>query len=353
MNTKSIEGDRLLVRPLLVLGAAVLLLALVYLLRPVFRVGLVVFAGVLLAVLLDGMATFLTVRTRLPRALALTVSILIFFGFFVGVGWLIGPIVASQIDQLVQRLPAGLELLRDSMTDYEWSRGLIAGAPDPQSMLSAGTGVLTNIGRALSGVAGGIVSLLIVLFVGIYLAADPEMYICGILGLLPRSRRARAKEVFAALGHVLRRWLAGRLASMAVVGLLTVLGLSIIGLPFALALGVIAALLAFVPYIGPVLGAVPAILVALIEDPIKAVYVVIVYVAVQLLETYLITPMIEQRAVSLPPALIITVQILAAVLLGPLGVLLATPLAVVIIVLVQLLYVGDVLGDPVRVLGRR
>ena len=140
---------------------------------------------------------------------------------------------------------------------------------------------------------------------------------------------------------------------MVVVGGLTALGLWIVGAPLPLALGLIAGLLSFIPLLGPVFGAVPAILVALVESPTLALYVVVVFVVVQVLETYIVTPLIQQRAVSIPPALLLTAQVLLSVLFGVMGMLLATPIAVVAIVLVQMVYIQDVLGDRTTVLGEK
>jgi predicted PurR-regulated permease PerM len=138
---------------------------------------------------------------------------------------------------------------------------------------------------------------------------------------------------------------------MAVVGFLTAVGLWVAGIPLAFVLGLIAALLSFVPYIGPIASVVPAALVALAESPTKVLYVFIIYGVVQLLESYLITPLIQERAVSIPPAVLISAQVIMGILAGAIGVLMATPLAVVLIVLVQMLYLADVLGDPVSTLG--
>jgi predicted PurR-regulated permease PerM len=138
---------------------------------------------------------------------------------------------------------------------------------------------------------------------------------------------------------------------MAVVGVLTAIGLWVAGVPLAFVLGLIAALLSFVPYIGPLAAVIPAALVALAEDPTKVIYVFALYGAVQLLESYLITPLIQERAVSIPPAVLIAAQVIMGVLAGAAGVLMATPLAVVLIVLVQMLYLEDVLGDSVSTLG--
>jgi predicted PurR-regulated permease PerM len=139
---------------------------------------------------------------------------------------------------------------------------------------------------------------------------------------------------------------------MSVVGVLTTLGLWIAGIPNPLALGLLAALLSFVPYVGPILSFVPAVLVALMVSLTKVLYVVIVFGFVQTLESYVVTPLVQQRAVSMPPVILITAQIAVGVLSGAIGVLLAAPLAVVVIVLLQMLYVEDVLGDSIQVLGQ-
>jgi predicted PurR-regulated permease PerM len=116
-------------------------------------------------------------------------------------------------------------------------------------------------------------------------------------------------------------------------------------------LGLIATLLAFIPLIGPVVSAIPDVLIGLLDSPMKALYAAVVYVVVQALESNIVTPLIQKKAVSLPPAVILISQSLMAVMFGWVGVLLSTPLAVAVIVAVQLLYVEDILGDSVTVLG--
>jgi predicted PurR-regulated permease PerM len=167
----------------------------------------------------------------------------------------------------------------------------------------------------------------------------------GITKLFPIEKRPRVREILYQIVDMLGWWLIGKAGSMLVIGILTWIGLWIIGVPLSLTLGLIAGLLSFIPNFGPILSAVPAILLGFIDSPVKALYVLILYIVVQLIESNLITPMIERRTVELPPALTIISQLALGVLIGGLGLVLATPLLAVVMVLVQTVYIQDVLGD--------
>lgn len=341
----SSSGLRYYTRLVLIAGGILFLLVLsLLLLRHVASALLLVFAGILLAVLLDGLTTKLCDYTWLSRGWGLGLVVALLLAFFVAAGWLAGPQIGDQVTQLGDRIPNAIERIRSSLMQYGWGRSILSSASGSKQIMSFVAGGITNVLRA---VASG----LIIVVIGLYLAAEPGMYTDGAIRLLPPPKRDRAREVGRALGHALRWWLVGRFASMTVVGILTALGLWIAGVPLVLVLGLIAALLSFIPYIGPIASVIPAVLVALAESPIKVIYVIIVYGAVQLLESYLITPLIQERAVSIPPALLITAQVLMGLLAGAIGVLLATPLAVATIVVVQMLYLEDVLGDSVKTLG--
>ncbi|MBD3401415.1 AI-2E family transporter [candidate division GN15 bacterium] len=332
-------------------GIVAIFALVVYLLGSLAQMLLGVFAGVLLAVLLDGLTGWLQTVTRLPRILTLWIVILLLLGLGGLIGWLLGPRIAEQFVRLSERLPDAYESIRESLRANPWGRQLLQNVPTLDELVTPGSEVMGRVAGVFSTTVGALLSALLVLFVGLYLAIDPRLYIDNAIRLVPENRRKRAREISAAIGHALRWWLAGRFASMAVVGLLTGIGLWIAGVPLAFTLGLIAAVLSFVPFVGPIISAIPAVLVALAESPILAVYVVIVYAAVQAMESYLITPLIQKRAVSLPPALLIVVQVVMGVLFGALGVFLATPFAVAVIVVIQMLYVEDVLGDSVTVMG--
>jgi predicted PurR-regulated permease PerM len=185
----------------------------------------------------------------------------------------------------------------------------------------------------------------IVVLLAIYFASEPRLYSDGLAKLFPISQRPRAQEVFAAIGQTLQWWLIGKVASMIFIGILTWIGLSIIGVPMALTLGLIAGLLSFIPNFGPIISAVPAVLFAFIVSPISAVYAAGLFIGVQIVESNLVTPFIERRTVELPPALTVVFQLGLAVTIGGLGLVLATPLLAVVVVLVQMVYLEDILGD--------
>ncbi len=343
----------ILPRPLLVAVAIMASLVLLHFLRPVAQALLVLFGGGMLAVFIHGIASWLVKRLRLPRQIALTLVVVGVIAVPVLIGWLIGPQIVDQVLQLRDRLPEAREGIETALSRSDWGRRVLEAYPAFRDSYTPGPDAISRVTGIFSTTAGAVASLFVMLFLGVYLAAAPRLYVSGVTRLFPRARRSRVREVLTAMVNVLRRWLAGRFASMLAVGVLTLIALAIAHVPLALALSVIAGLLTFVPYVGPVLAAVPAILVVLVDDPIKAIAIVVIYTVVQLLENYLITPLIQQRAVSLAPAFLITTQILMAVLFGPLGVLFATPLAVVGVVAIQAFYIEDVLGDRTDLLGGR
>lgn len=352
--SEDVESDRHYARRVLIaVGIIALAVLLAYLLQYVGFVLLLGFAGILLAIGFDGLADLVYQRTPLTRGWSLT---LVFIGLVVLMGTLfgsLGPLVVDQMTELAQRLPNAINNLQSYVETYPWGRMLLRNVPGPQEILANSSSVLRHVMGAFSTAFGALANVLLILVLGIYIAVHPSLYTNSAVYLLPRHRRARAQEVLAALGHAMRRWFAGRLASMAMVGVLTYIGLSIVGVPLSLALGVITAILEFVPYLGPILALIPAVLVALLESPILVLYVLPLYALMQLAESYLITPLIEKRAVSIPPAYLIFVQVLGGVLAGFIGVVLAEPLAVLTAILVQMLYIEDLLGDSVRVMGER
>ena len=194
-------------------------------------------------------------------------------------------------------------------------------------------------------------TLVLILFVGLYLAAEPELYIDGVTRLFSHEYRDHARKLLYAVGTALAGWLVGQGIDMAFIGVMTGLGLWAIGVPLAFSLGLLAALANFIPNFGPFIALVPSELLALTVNPHKMVGVFVLFLIVQGIEGYILQPVIQRRTVSLPPALTVLAQVLLGLLLGPMGVILATPLMASAMVLVKVLYVRDVLRDPIKVEG--
>jgi len=210
-------------------------------------------------------------------------------------------------------------------------------------VLGRGAEVLEHVQVAGTGHGRDGLVLIVVVFLGLYLAFQPGLYTRGIVRLFPKAKRPRMAEVLAETGETLQRWLVGRAILMVANGALTALGLWLLGIPMPFTLGLLAGLLNFVPNIGPILAGVPAVLIAWTQGQALAVFGL--YFVLQMADGYIFTPLVQQRTVSLAPALTILAQVLFGVLAGSLGLLLATPLTAAALVLVRRLYLEDVLGD--------
>jgi predicted PurR-regulated permease PerM len=327
------------------------LLILLYFLLKISHILLILFMGVLLAVILDTLMTTVMKITKVPRAVAFILVIIFLFGLTFLIGFLIGPGLVDQMVLLSQRIPQAFENIKTMLANTELGSRLMTDFSDFNRLLPPFSDVLGGISGVFSTTLGTFITIFIVFFLGIYLSLQPDYYIKKAITLIPRKNREKAETIIRMTGKALRWWLFGRFLSMLIVGLFMAVGLAIAGVPLAIALGIIAALMCFVPYIGPVLAAIPPILVAMTVDMQKVLYAIIVYLVAQILESYIITPMIQRRAVLIPPAILFTAQVIMGVIAGALGVVLATPLAVVFIIAVQKLYIHDILGDPVRILG--
>jgi predicted PurR-regulated permease PerM len=310
------------------------------------QILLLAFAGVLLSVMLRAPACWLHRRLRLPEKLALFLEIVIAVGLLILVIRLAAPSVADQITLLQQELPRAFRQVRATLQDSGLGRaveGLLPSGDDVPSGRLAG-----RAAGLLSNVAGVVFAMVVFLVVGLFLAINPSVYRENLILLVPPARRNRARDLLAEMGNTLRSWLYGRLVGMAFIGVTTGIGLWILGAPLALALGVLAALLAFIPNLGPVLSAVPAVLVSMTQGWTQVGLVVGLYVVLQAIDNNVVTPLIEQRMVNLPPALTALSQILLGLLFGILGLFLATPITACAVILIRKLYVEDTLGEAAR-----
>lgn len=200
----------------------------------------------------------------------------------------------------------------------------------------------------LSSTLEVLVGLLLITFVAIYFSVDPEQYRRGLLHLVPHPSRERADEVITAIGITLRRWLATQLSAMVIIGSMVWITLALLGVEASLSLGIIAGVLEFIPTIGPILSALPAIAMGFLVSPEKALAVAIAFTMVEMIEGHVLIPMLMKRGMNLPPLITILGQAVMGVVFGFLGLLVAVPLVATLLTAVKMLYVNDVMGDEIR-----
>lgn len=340
------RSDGAFVRRVLIVTSVVVVALLAWHLVDVL---LLVFGAVLVAVLLRALADPIGRATRLPDALAVVAATLAMVAVVGLAAWLFGAEVRTQVAELAERLPQAWRSFEERLGVTDLGQRLISRAedvaPDAGSVVSGLAGVVTSF-------VGGLADLLLIVFGGVYLAAQPGLYRGGLLLLFPAgASRQRVVGTLDASGAALRLWLLGQLVAMTFLFVLTGVGLWAIGVPAALALALLAGLAQFVPLIGPVVAAIPALLIALSEGWQMALWTLLLYVAIQQVESNMITPLVQRQAVSLAPAVTLFAVVVFGLLFGPLGVLFATPLAVVVMVAIKKLWVRETLGEPTEVPG--
>lgn len=325
---------------LAVLGATLLVLMFV---AP--DVPLVIFAGILLAVLISASGSWIAEILGIPPRGGIAVFMLLTILALAGIFTAFVPSVVAQVNDFIEQAPAAIEQLRKGVEDVPWLDRMLAGVTS--SGLFSGESGSMAAGAAVSTFTG-LGNMVIVLFIGLFGALDPDLYRRGLLSLLAKPLRPRASEVMDEVSETLGHWLIAKLIAMTLVGVLTGVGLWMIGVSLPLLLGLIAGLLAFIPNLGPVMAAVPAMLLAVPQGGQAVLLVVVLFVVVQTVESYAVTPFLEQRTVSLPPALVIGAQLLMGLLFGLIGLILATPIAAVAMTVINAVYVEDYLNQENR-----
>lgn len=323
-------------RTLVVASAASLVLILLLAFERLASVLLLFFAGMVLAAFLRGVATWLARYTHVPDSVALIITLLVLLGLTAGVGVLLVPHAMEQIPELAKQIASLRDTAMQMLQRYPWLRDLI------EQLRVSGAGgqrVVSRLFGIFSSTIGVLGSLAVIVFVGLYLAFTPGIYVRGALRLVPPGVRDRAQAIADEAGGTLQHWVLGRLLSCVIVGLGTALGVWLAGTPLALSLGVIAGVLSFVPNIGPILSVLPAIAVSLPQGLTQVAIVCGIYAGVQALESFVITPQIQQRTVLVPPVLLLLAQAVMGILTGVLGVLLATPLLACLMLIIKRTYV--------------
>lgn len=336
--------DRTFVRRTMIVLALAAVAILLWHLRSLL---LMLFGAVVVATVFRALADRIVKLTGWRDGLALALAIGLTLGGLAGLIALFGQQIGLQLDTLRETLPAAWRSFEERVGDIglgDQLRQIVEG-------VRQSSGSFASLSSAILSVGNAIAEVLVVLFGGIFLALQPRFYRTGAIKLVPPRQRSVVAEAMDESEGALRLWLKGQLIAMVAVGTMTGLAMWALGLPSALVLGLLAGLLEFVPFIGPIVASVPAILLALAISPDLALAVALAYFAIQQFEGYLLTPLVQQYAVELPSVVLLFSLVGLGMLFGTLGVILAAPLTVVIYVLVKRLYVIEALHTPTPIPG--
>lgn len=287
---------------------------------------MLLFAAIVVAVLMTAIVDWLKEKLKLKQGVAFALILFVTTVLVAFTLWLTGPNIIDQFANLQQDLPQAVHQLIARVNAYGWGRWLLAQWSGYSQLSGSVTSALTRIGGIVVSTATVLAGIVLVAIVGLYLAAEPQVYFSGIQRATPKQYRATLNACAANAVRNLRWWVLSQMLSMTAVGIIVALGLWALGVPLAGTLGVIAALLTFIPNVGPILSVIPAGLLALAISPTKGLLTIMLFLLVHFLEGNVITPLLERRIVRLPPALTMSAQLLLAVVAGPLGLALAAPL---------------------------
>jgi predicted PurR-regulated permease PerM len=242
----------------------------------------------------------------------------------------------AEVEQLKLQLPQAFNHAMDWVRDQPWGKALLDKGTETAANPAAQAGnAMSKVSQVFSNTFEAIAAIIVILFVGIYLASSPMTYIGLVLEAVPRKKRFGVKRLLINSNRTLRAWIVGQLVCMVAIGLCTGIGLHFLNVPLAGALGFVAGLFEFIPTIGPILSAVPALLLAFVESPTKALYVGILFIVLQFIENHTLVPLVQSKAIDLPPVVLILGILLFSTLFGFMGLFLATPLVAVVAVLLQ------------------
>lgn len=337
---------RLVVRTLLV--AALLVLVVLAFLR-LLDLVLLVFGAVVVATLIRALADLISRHSFIHGRWSLYAALLVIALALAGLGWVFGSQLTGDFSRLTQTLAQAWRSLGDYLGKLPGGEAIADGLD--KSSLAEGH-VLPSFFTILRSASNVAIDLVLLLFGSIFIASSPGLYRKGLVLLVPKAHRELADEALLDVGQALRQWMVGQFVMMIFIGVLTGLGLWLVGVPAAAALGVVAGFLEAIPYFGPILSAVPVLVMASSEGMRTMLLALAVVTVVQQLEAALFTPYVHKKVVSLPPALSVFGVVAMGILFGPLGLLLAAPLLIVVFVLVKRLYVEEALETPTHVPGR-
>jgi predicted PurR-regulated permease PerM len=315
--------------------AIVALVAVIILIaRVAFSVLLMALAGCLISVYFHGLGDIIQRKTKLRRSLSMIISIA---GSFIILGvllWFMGSKIQIQIAALSDTLPHTIST----------AKAKIAGTPIGDKIIEALSGnnsdkLFATAQQFFSTGFGILGDLYIILFLGIFFTASPSLYKDGIILLIPQSNKPLVKNIIDRISLSLKGWLKVTMISMVLITILLPIGLTIMGIPLALVLGLLTAMLVIVPNFGSFAAMIPGVLLALTISTQTAIIVALIYIGIQTLVGNIIAPIIQKKMINLPPALTIIGQLIMGVLGGAMGIIMAVPVLAIVMILVDELYV--------------
>ncbi len=320
------------------------------------EIFLLIFAGLLLGVLLDGLADILSRFTHLGRGWSLLVTIVVLTGISVATGNFMAAGIVSQVKQLQVELPKSLDQIRQYVARFGWGQSVLAQSHAFGSLRTLANGASSDLVSQITGALritlGVVAGIVLVIVLGIYSAAEPSMYRLGFLRLFTRRDGEEIEAILRAVQHRMWWWLLSVAGSMLSLTILAFIGLKILGIPLALTLALLTGLITFIPNFGAILSAIPPVLIGLMESPEKALAVIALYIIIQVLEADLITPLIQRQTIRMPPVLGISAQLTLGLLFGFLGLLLAAPLMAAVLAVLSSVFGERVLTGETHTSGR-
>ncbi len=332
------------VEKLTLLAFVVVFFAFVYLF---FEIVFLIFGALVIASLISLLARPLQNRLGLRRWVAVLIAILILAGFIGVAGYLFGTRLAFDIQNVVSRMTSAQNQIHNELQRSEFGKffmSQLGGATIPVGQIAT---------RAFSISTTIIAGVVVAVMAGIYIAAEPSIYLNGFLMLFPDEKRSYAGDTAKAVGDGLFLWLEGQFISMILIGVLSMLATWAIGLPSPVALGLIAGVTEFIPYVGPIIAAIPALLVAATQNTSDVLWTLIAYLFIHLSEGNLIAPLIQRQLVYVPPAIMLLGIAAITIIFGGVAVIFAAPMVVVLFVLISKLYIRDSLGEKTSLPGEK
>lgn len=337
--------DAAFVRRFLIGFAVLSLAALTFVLADLL---LLVVGAIIIAAVIRAAAQAIRLVWPLPERWAVMVVVVLVVVLLGVAGWLFGPEIVGQISTLLSTLPAAATKLGEQIQATQWGAAVIANLEEAGVYAAR---FVSQVPVFALGVAGIIANCVLAIVGGIMLALEPAFYRDGFLLLFPRMIRDNVRRALDATGQSLKGWLLAQLTSMVVIGVLTGTGLALVGVPSAIGLGLFAGLAQFVPYVGPIVSAVPGLVIAAATGFDVFIWGAVVYGGVQQIDDNFVTPWVQQRIAGIPMALALFALVAFGILFGPVGVILATPLTLIALVMVRSLYIRDYLKEDVVLPG--